>query len=204
MAGRFQPEYRDQIAGPRSFDPFPLVCVHLKYAGYFLAGAFRNVQYVGANPEHPGVNPQISQLAALIHEYLERKGRQRFPFIGLALLDSTGQGAGALDRRYIERRGEEINDCVQKRLHALVFQGAAAKHRNGFKCKRQTPYHRNELRCRNLLAPKIALHQLVIEFAQLGDQIFPGLVCRRHKIGVDLPNCEFRAQGLIEPEYLFH
>ena len=99
--------------------------------------------------------------------------------LGLRCSTAPVRGLVALDRRNIERRGEKIDNCVQKRLHAFVFQRASAKHRDGFEFKRKTPYHRNELRRRNLLASKIALHQFIVEFAELGDQVFPGLVCRR-------------------------
>ncbi|OPZ67472.1 MAG: hypothetical protein BWY81_01284 [Firmicutes bacterium ADurb.Bin467] len=86
--------------------------------------------------------------------------------------DLVGVALRPLDRRDVDRRGQEIDDRVEQRLHALVAVGCPAQHRRHAPGDGGPADARHHLVVRELLALQKLLHQTVVG---LGD----GLLKRR-------------------------
>ena len=83
---------------------------------------------------------------------------------------SPVRGSMPTTARDIGRCGQIVDDCVQKHLHALVLEGAAAEHGREFDRERGRPDGRLQAFLRGLAALEIAFHQLFVGVRQRLEQ----------------------------------
>jgi hypothetical protein len=129
VIGCVQPYGCGDVAGPNFLDFLAVVRVHLQDAADALLAALDRVQDRIAGIQDAGVDAEKRQVAdERVRRNLECQRRERLRVVrgalafGLVLVD-------ALDRRNVDRRRHEVDDCVEHRLHALVLERRAA-HRN--------------------------------------------------------------------------
>src|SRR5207245_1718015 len=82
-----------------------------------------------ARPQRAAVDTEVGELpdVGVAHD-LEREGRERLVVARLALQLLDPLHVDALDRRQVERAGQEVDDRVEQRLHALVLERGATQH----------------------------------------------------------------------------
>ena len=95
--------------------------------------------------------------------------------LGLAL--AGGDDAG--DRRHLERRGQQLDDRVEQRLHALVLERGAAEDRGHLGVEAGPVQRLGDPLVRDLFLGQVGLHQLVVVVGAGLDQlgaVFLGLL----------------------------
>ena len=106
--------------------------MHLEQTPDTLLPALDRVVHGIAGGKHAGINADIRERTdERVGRDLEGERGERLVVRGVTL----GLGAGlvvemALDGRAIDRRGQKIDHGVERGLHALVLEGAAAQHRH--------------------------------------------------------------------------
>ncbi len=109
----------------------------------------------------------------------------------------------ALDRLHLERRGQELDDRVEQRLHALVLEGGAAEHGGDLQVQRRAVQRLGDPLVRDLLLVEVHLHQLVVVVGAGLDQVRARLVDGVHHLGGDvLEGLELGAQLVLPDERL--
>ena len=128
--------------------------------------------------------------------------------LGLALvLDvlrlALAGGDDAGDRRHLERRGQQFDDRVEQRLHALVLERGAAEDRGDLGREGRLAQGVDQLGLRDLFLAEEGFHQLFVVVGAGFDQrgaVFLGLVLQV------LGNLDFLVGGaeLVGPDQAFH
>ena len=119
----FRPTAAQDLSSEHLFALFAIVCVHLKDAPDALfVDPWSNYRY--SCPWQAFLNRlgNTSAPDVRVGDDLEGKRRERLLQIGAAL-DLFTLLAQAFDRRYVERRGEVLDDRIEQRLNAFVLEG---------------------------------------------------------------------------------
>jgi len=173
--------------------------VHHQDPADALGAAGRDVEDAAAGLELAGVDAEEGELADvgvggdLVGERCERLG-----VVGLALgrtaLVLALDRLGALDRRHVERAGQEVDDGVEQRLDALVLERGAAEDRRHLDVERGLADRLLEPLGGDLLLFEDHLEQLVVVMGDLLEQVLArggGLV---GELGRDVRDLELLAQ----------
>jgi hypothetical protein len=125
-----------------------------------------------------------------VADHLEDKRRQRLIVAGLALA-CRAVGQLALDRVDIQRRGQVVDDGVQKRLHALLLERRAAEHGRCPQADDRLAQSRLELVDGDLLVAEVPLQEGVVGLGDRLHQVLAVLldlvgVLRRHRASLEL------------------
>src|SRR5438552_15199476 len=119
------------IAGVDLGHLLAMVGVHLEDAADPLPGAARRIPDVGAGFERAGVHPEERQLADVgIGGDLEGEARERLVVGRLAHLGCIALGVDPFHAELVQRRGQEVDDRIQHRLHPAVAERRAGEHRH--------------------------------------------------------------------------
>jgi hypothetical protein len=109
-----------------------------------------------------------------------------------------------LNARHVERRRQIVDHGVEQRLHALVLEGGAAKHREELAGNGRLAHQALERRLVGLVAFEIRGHGVVIELDGGLDQllaIFLGLI---QELGRNFDVVIFGAERLFVPYHADH
>src|SRR5947207_8684502 len=116
----------------------------------------------------------------------------------------VGAHLDALDRRYVGRRRQVIDDSVEQRLDAFVLEGRAAQYRDKSRGDRALADAALQGFDIGLLAAEIGFERGIV----LLDRQFDKLVMRGLRGGLqfgrDLDDVELRAQALVPPFNRIH
>ena len=159
--------------------------MHLQEAADALALALGGVVHVAAAAQHAAVDAEERELADEgVGGDLEGEGRERLLVADVACLALAV--AQPFDGWLVERRGQEVDDRVEHRLHALVLERAAAQHGHELGGDGAGAQPADELLGAQLLAVEVLHHQLVVA---LGDGLEEGVPVLGHlldHVGRDL------------------
>src|SRR3989338_9014203 len=96
-------------------------------------GIFIGVKEIAPFFQNSGINPKISQRTdKRIGRDFKSQGRERLIVFWRSYFFFLIFRIESFHIRQIKRRRQIINNRVQKKLNAFIFQGASAKHRNQF------------------------------------------------------------------------
>ena len=133
--GLLEADAGDDVARVALLDLLAVVGVHHQQPPDALGAPGRGVEHAAARGELAGVDAEVGQLADVgVGHHLEGEGGEGGVVVGGALglgraaVVALLRGHEALDGRDLERRGEQLDDRVEKRLHALVLERGAAEH----------------------------------------------------------------------------
>ena len=178
--GSLQPGKRNDVSGERLLDLLPVVRVHHHHAAHPLTLSLGGVEHGVALADRAGIDPDEGERTdeRIVHD-LERQRRERLRVIGV-----SGDVAGLLlvaraephVGRNVERSRQVIDDGIQHRLNALVLEGGSRKHGNEGHAQRPGPDQPAERVRVRLIALKVALHDLVIQFNRGLDHAGPHLL----------------------------
>ena len=125
-----RPEQSDDVAGEGFLDLFAVGGMHQVHAADALFLVARGVGQRHAAVELARVDAAERDRADVLEAHdLEGEQRQRIFVDRLAQHRLAGLGIDALERFAIGGRGQEVDDGVEQRLHALVLERRAAHHR---------------------------------------------------------------------------
>ena len=174
-------------------DLLAAVGVHHQQPADALGAAGLDVEDAAAFLELAGVDAEVSELADVgVGHDLEGEGGEGSLVGGGALvLDVLGLAlAGRHDaghRRHLERRGQQLDDRVEQRLHALVLERGAAEDRGHLGVEAGPVQRLGDPLVRNLFLGQVGLHQLVVVVGAGLDQlgaVFLGLLARSSGISI--------------------
>ena len=174
-----------------------VVGVHLQDAADALALVFGGVEHVRAGLERAGVDAKVGELADVrVDGDLEGQRRE-----GRVVVRRTRRlvavGLEAHDRRYIERRRQEVDDGVHERLHALVLEGGAAQHRRDADVEGRPADHLAQVRGSDHTAFEIGLEQVVVVVGDGLDELEAVLVGPQPQLLGDVDDLEVGAQLVL-------
>ena len=150
------------VAGADFFDLGALRRMHLQQATDALVARLgRHIDRV-AGVEHPGVDAEEGQVADEgVVEDLEGERGERRLVPAFARGGVTGV-VDALHGRQLRRRGHEIDDGVEQRLHALVLEGGSAHAEHDVVAQRALAQPALDLGHRELFAAQVLVHQRIV------------------------------------------
>jgi len=133
-------------------------------------------------------------------DQLERQGREWSVILGFADKDHRMiRRIDTLNRRHIERARQIIHHCVEKRLHALVFESRSAQHREDLHVDgRLTQSLLQLFRSRRLTFQKLVQHVVVV-FGDRLDQLHAEGFRLLYQISRNLFDRVLRAHRLVVP-----
>ena len=132
-----------------------------------------------------GVDAEVGQFADVgIGHHLEGEGAEGGLVVsGPLVLDVLGLALAGRDdaghRRHLQRRGQQLDDRVEQRLHALVLERGAAEDRRHLGVEAGAVQRLRDPLVRDLLLGQVGLHQLVVVVGAGLDQlraVFLGLL----------------------------
>ena len=178
--------------------------MHQQHAADTLFAILRRIDDAGAAGERAGVDAAEGNGAdeGIVHD-LEGKKRHRLLVVGLAD-DFVALVVHALDGRNVQRARQIIDDSVEQRLNALVFERRAAQHREeraGDDGLADKPFERCLVR---LLAFEVGGHGGVIEFDRSFDHLLAILLSIVEHVGRNVDVVVFGAERLIVPNDALH
>src|SRR5690606_237833 len=107
-------------------DLLAAVRVHLEHAANALALALHGVFQADAGFEVTRIDAAEGQRTHVrVVGDLECQHRERLVVVSMTLDRLFGLGVDALDRRNVDRRGQEVDHAIEQGLHALVLEGRA-------------------------------------------------------------------------------
>ena len=181
-AGFLEADAGADVASVGLVDLLAAVGVHHQQPADPLGLAGFHVQHPAAFLELARVDAEIGELADVgVGHDLEGEGREGSAVAGFALglnvlrlALASGDDAG--DRRHLERRGQQFDDRVEQRLHALVLEGGAAE--DGGQLGREGRLARrvDQLVLGDLFLGEEGFHQLFVVVGAGFDQRGPVLV----------------------------
>ncbi|VVT18912.1 transposase [Roseovarius sp. EC-SD190] len=206
--GLFQTGQSDNVACKRLFDLFAVDGMHHHHPANALFLALGRIEHRVTFFHLTRVNPGKGQRSheRVVHD-LERECRERLCIISMAR-DVTGLGlvirAKAHVRRNVERRRQEVDHGIQKRLHALVLEGRA--NQNGNKAERQRALadQRTQSCLIGLFAFEIPFHRVVVHFDGDFNQVGTPFVGHILEVVTDRLANPGRAQIFALPDPFFH
>ncbi len=195
---------RHDVAGEGFLDVFAVVGVHQQHAADALFAFLGRVHHAGAAFELARIDAAEGDGAdeRIVHD-LECQQRHRLGIQRLAL-DLIALEIDTNHRRHVDRRRQVIDHGVEQRLHALVLEGGAAKHRKELAGNGRLANEALERRLVGLLAFEIRGHGVVIELDRGLNQllaIFLGLI---QQLGRNFDVVIFGAERLFVPHHADH
>ena len=180
-----QADDRADVARVNTVDILSFVGVHLNETPDALFFLLSGVVDVRARFQNAGIATEISERT---HKRIgcdfKRKTGERLLVRGLSFNLFPRLGIGALDVRDVQRAGKEVDDRVEKELHALVFVGRTAKHGDRFHFQAAFAKPRNDFFLGKLHRIEVLLHELVVGGRRLLHELFTVLFCKRlHVLG---------------------
>ena len=167
------------------------------------------VEHSATGRELAGVDAEVGQLADVgIGHHLEGEGGEGGAVVGGALglgraaVVTLLRGLEPLDGRDLERRGEQLDDRVEQRLHALVLEGGAAEDGRHLDVERGAVERLRDPLVRDLLVVQVRLEQLVVVVGAGLDQVGAVLVSELLEVLGDLLVVELGAQLVLPDERL--
>ena len=175
------------VAGVDLVHLLAVVGVHAQNAADALALALGGVVDVAAGLQRAGIDAEEHQLAheGIGHD-LERQSAEGLFIVRLAGDDLVGVLLRAFHRRDVQRRGQEIDDGVQKRLHALVAVAGAAQDGGHGAGDGGLADAGHQFLVGKLLAVQVFLHQFVVGLGHGFDQRGAGFLGGVLEVGGDL------------------
>ena len=208
-AGAREADERDDVARVGLLQRLLLLGVHADEARDALLLVAAHVPDGGARLELAGVDAGVDELAHhLVGDDLEGERGERLVVGGLAhrrllalLLLLLRERAH--DGRQVQRRGEEVDDRVEQRLHALVLERGAAEHRLDLALDGRLAQRAHQLLGRELAALEDALEERVVRLGRGLDHLLAPLLRLVHELGGDLALDDLEAvAALVEAEGL--
>ena len=108
------------------------------------------------------------------------------------------------DRLAVRRGRQEVDDGVEERLHALVLERRAAKHRMEGATLHGRADQATQGRLVGLLALEVGHHRVVVHLDRRFDELAAILDSLVLQVGRDLDFVELRAEGLAGPDDRLH
>ncbi|GAV32354.1 hypothetical 66.3 kDa protein in hag2 5'region [Coriobacteriaceae bacterium EMTCatB1] len=170
--GVLEPDGRDDVTRVHGVDVFAMVRVHLEQSTDALLVALRRVEDVRTRDHRPRVHAEVGELADVgVGHDLERESCE-----GLARVGETHDLLSrlqivALDRGYVQRRGQVVDDGVEQGLDALVLERRPARDRRDGARDGCLPDRGLELVSRDLLVLEELREQLVVLLGRRLDQL---------------------------------
>ena len=203
-AGVLHADCRDDVAGadPLLFDL--ILGVHLQQAAHALLVAAPGVQHLIALGDLARIHPEVGQLADVVGGHdLEGEGAE-----GLVVLGGPGDrlalAIGSVHRRKVERAGHVEADCVQQRLHTLVFEGGAVEHGHEPVVQGGLAQGGPQLGGAQLLLVDELLHDRLVGLGEHVDEFLAVLVGQVDQVGGNVGDLPRRAQLLAVPDPRLH
>ena len=150
------------VTGADFFDLGALRRVHLQQTTDALVARLgRHIDRV-AGAEHAGVDAEEGEVAdeGVVQDLEGERGERR-----LVAAFARGGVTGVVDtlhRRRLRRRGHEIDDGVEQRLHTLVLEGGAAHAEHDVVAQRALAQPALDLGHRELFATQVLVHQRIV------------------------------------------
>jgi len=153
-------------------DLLAVVGVHLEDAADPLLGAAGRIPHVGAGLERARIDSEERQLADVgIGGDLEGETREGLVVGGLARLRGVALGVDPFHAQLVQRRGQEVDDGVQHRLHPAVAERRAGEHRNQAVRDGALAQRGHDLGAADRLVVQVLLQQHVVELGDRLDQL---------------------------------
>ena len=172
--------------------------VHEQDAADAFALSLRGVIHIRAGFERSAVNADERQLPdkGIGHDLERERGKRR---VVARLCDHFLRAVAvrSLCRGNVKRRGQEIHDRVEQRLHALVAVGCAAADRHHFARDGRAADGGDQLLRLEPLALKVAFHELVVVREDLVEQLCARLFRLLQHVRGDLLLANVRAVVII-------
>ena len=105
----------------------------------------------------------------------------------------------ALDRRDLHRRRQEVDDCIQHALHALVLEGGAAQHRLNFVGDGALAQTGLDLVLGKVAVLEVLVHQVLVGLGGCFQHFLAPFFCRSLQLGRNVAILEFHALGGVVP-----
>src|ERR1700730_518234 len=167
-----QADRRRDVAGVDLGDLLPVVGVHLEDAPDPLLGTAGRIPDIGAGLERAGVDPEERQLADVgVGRDLEREPGEGLVVGGLPPLGHVALGVDPFHTQLVQRRGQEVDDGVQHRLHPAVAERGARQHRDEPVRDRALADGGDDLGAGDRLVVQVLLQQDVVELGDRLDQL---------------------------------
>src|SRR6201996_5623220 len=175
--GFFEADAGADVARVGLLDLLARVRVHHQQAADALGAPGFDVEHATAGLQFAGVDAEVGQFADVgVGHDLEGERRERAAVVGrTAALGRLGLAFGGRDlaghRGNLERRGEQLDDRVEQRLHALVLEGRARQDRRDLGREGRLAESLFQLRDRDLLFTEERLHDVFVEIGGGFDQL---------------------------------
>src|SRR2546430_2135185 len=142
-----EPDGRGDVARAHLFELLALVGVHLQQAPDALPAILGAVVHVRAGVQHARIDAEEGQLpdVGVGHDLEGERGEGPVVRGPAGRVRRVVVRQVALDRRDVDRRGQEIHHRVEQRLHALVLEGGAAQHGHDVSGDCRLTQHRADL-----------------------------------------------------------
>ena len=180
------------VARVALLDLLAMVGVHHQQPSDPLRLAGRDVEHPSAGAELAGVDAEVGQLADVgVGHHLEGEGGEGSVVVGGpgglgALLLALRRRLDPGQRRDLERRGQQLDDRVEQRLHALVLERGAAEDRGHLDVQGGAVQRPGDPLVGDLLLVEVGLHQLVVVVRAGLDQLRAVVVGLLGQLGGDL------------------
>ena len=208
-AGLLEADAGADVAGVDLLDLLAAVGVHHQQPADPLGLAGGDVEDAAAGLELARVDAEVGEFADVgVGHDLEGEGGEGGAVVGgalglgrLGLAFAGGHDAG--DRRHLERRGQQLDDRVEQRLHALVLERGAAEHRGDLGVETGAVQRAGDPLVRDLLFGQVGLHQLVVVVGAGLDQLGPVFLGLVAQVLGNLDRLVLGAE-LVGPDHRFH
>ena len=155
------------ISGINFIQLLSLVCVHLKDTSNTLFFIFGSIQYVRTGVHGSGIYTEECQFTyERVSHDLEYQCGERL-FIRRMSYDFVSSQIGTLDRRNVQRRRHELDDCIQKLLDTFVTVSSSTANRNSSTLTGSFSQYFFHFLIARFFAFQISHHQIVVQLADL-------------------------------------
>src|SRR5829696_912171 len=207
--GLLEADAGDDVPRVAFLDLLAMVRVHHQQAADPLGAAGRGVEHAAAGGELAGVDAEVGQLADVgIGHHLEGEGgegsavvRRALGLGGSPVLALLGR-LEPIDGWDLEWRGEQLDDRVEQRLHALVLEGGAAEDGRHLDVEGRAVKRLGDPVVRDLLVVEVSLHQLVVVVGAGLDQLGAVLLGLLGEVLGNVLVLELRAELVLPDERL--
>ena len=198
------------VARVALLDLLAVVGVHHQQPPDPLGAPVGDVEHPAAGRELARVDAEVGQLADVgVGHHLEGEGGEggvvvgRARLLGAAAVLALGGRHDPGQRRDLERRGQQLDDRVEQRLHALVLERGAAEHRGHLDVEGRLVQRLGDPLVGDLLLVEVGLHQLVVVVGAGLDQLGAVLLGALAQVLGDLLVLELGAE-LVLPDQRLH
>ncbi len=202
--GELEAHRGGDVPGQHFVDLVPLVGPHLHQPPDSLPLALGRIP--GRHPagQSPGIDPDEGQrpYEGVGHD-LEGQRAEGSRVAGGTGHLVPGLGVLSVDRGDVQRRGEEVDHCIQQRLDPLVLEGRAAQNREELAGGASLAQRGQQLLRRGLPPVEVGMHDVVVLLGAGLHQMRPGGAGRFQQLPRNVHQVVAAAQlGLVEDQGL--